>query len=155
MVTMIEELIEIAKVKHEIRFPVDNSIVLNELEIHETCLPSDVIRFYELCDGGVFWKDGKNRFEILGIESLCGDDFFFLPRNKSSGFYAGANFVICELDDGNAVGFAKGYHRSMYPIFFLDHESYPNYDIEADDIVATSFSEFLERLLHCEGEWWW
>jgi hypothetical protein len=86
---------------------------------------------------------------------MDGDDHFFLPRGMADNQYAGTFLVVCALEDGDAIAFNKGALRSTYPVYFLDHERYPDYDLGSNDVVAASFTDFLERLLDCGGKEWW
>ena len=150
-----EKLIESAKAIHKINPVSGDPAVFEQLDSLEISLPTDFRSFYDLCDGGDFWPEGQNRFTIFSIEQICGDEFFFQPKGKAASKFSGELIVFCELDDGNAIGFKKGSLRSTYPVLFLDHESYPNYEFEEEDLVATSFHSFIDKVLNCNGEWWW
>jgi hypothetical protein len=59
-------------------------------------------------------------------------------------------YVICDVQDGNyAVVDVSRKENGRYPLIDGYHEAWP--DSEYCDPIASSFSEFLEKLLRSKG----
>jgi hypothetical protein len=144
-----DEFIERIKFQHSWKPPDPNvADILNLFEkTHLFRLPNDLVYFYRHYSQATLFD---NRFHILPIASLsristviCGDD--------SADWCPPSWYAFCDLRDGNYVGMdLSTVGGNSCNILDCYHEDVPNFRI-----IATSFSEFFERILTAQGEIYW
>lgn len=122
-------------------------------------LTDDIIRFYELCGGVTLFKDAPYSVRILAPDEVKQSTPIFwdeeimeaaqetLEYKISSGWY-----VIVDLHDSNylSIDLNKKRRGRCYQTFW---DSYAV--IGETPIVASSFSDLLERLVENQGDYWY
>jgi len=138
--------------RHHVTFEEKNEITtIGKLN---SVLPKDLVEFYKHTDGAILFEEA---FKILGSGLLMDEHQCFLPKEiylKECGKQElqSEYIIFCLLADGDALAVRKYNLHFIAPIFYLDHEMYPDFEAE---IIAGSFSIFLEAALDSGGNYWW
>jgi antitoxin YokJ len=126
-------------------------------EEHE--FTDEIIRFYELCGGVTLFKDAPYSVRILTPDEVIRttpifwDDEILDAADESIEIKVSSSwYVIVDLHDSNYLSIDLNRSRlgRCYQTFW---DSYAV--IGETPIVASSFSDLLERLLENQGDYWY
>lgn len=122
-------------------------------------LPDEIIRFYELCGGVTLFEDAPYSVKILQPDEvrqtipIFWDEEIMEAARESIEFKVSSGwYVIADLHDSNFLSVDLNRNRlgRCYQTFW---DSYAV--IGETPIVASSFSDLLERLLENQGDYWY
>lgn len=125
----------------------------------EHALTDEIIRFYELCGGVTLFKDAPYSVRILPPDEvkqatpIFWDNEIIEAAQESIEFKVSSGwYVIVDLDESNYLSVDLNRKRlgRCYQTFW---DSYAV--IGETPIVASSFSDLLERLLKSQGDYWY
>ena len=113
-------------------------------------LPEDMVAFYRRCDGASLFGHPDSPFRILPIREV--ETMREFMYGSSDERYGPASLVcFCDTLDrsGLAIELAAG------PQYGEVWDCYPLVWPEDGFVVASSFTQFLSRVLASGGEHWW
>jgi len=113
-------------------------------------LDPDLRAFYLHCNGAEFFKRlPEAPYQVLPLAEIVRARVAM--RGEDSDKWGPASmYAICDVQDGNyAVVDVSRQENGRYPLIDGYHEAWP--DPRYCDQIASSFSEFLEKLLRSEG----
>jgi cell wall assembly regulator SMI1 len=146
------ELIERIRREHKFNPPLPEVQIAAMEEQLEYKLPDDLKEFYRYCNGAALFEDANwpftfvplEEFHRVTIDILGEEDDEWAPYTKSW-------YSVCDVWDGNYIAAdlssVNGSHCWLIDCF---HETYSD-----GDVIALSFTEFLEQALNSEGGHYW
>jgi cell wall assembly regulator SMI1 len=149
----VDRLVEITKKKHHAR----PKATLNSIErfqrSHYVTLPADMKAFYSHCDGASLFEKDDPTYKLLPLSQIArarilvnGEDTDACGPESWYGF--------CDVRDGNYVAIDLDTASSTFScVFDCFHETFP--DPAYTNMIARSFSEFLENALNSRGQLYW
>ncbi len=154
MDTSINKLIDIVIVDHKPNPPLSSRSIARHERRFGHPLPSDLRQFYERCNGASLFsgKDG-HPFRIMPLHKVNRTRIYIFGRDTSD-WAPESWYAICDMSDSNYIGVDLAFSNSnSYPVIDCFHESHGTHG--DDQIIALSFTEFLQCTLASKGKPYW
>ena len=116
-------------------------------------LPADLKEFYGLCNGAMLFPDrGGWRYRFVPLEEMRRVRIDVLGVDEDFGDVPTASwYSLCDVQDGNFVAIDLASTNGSFSwIIDCFHEEFG-----LGPIIALSFTEFVERALKSNGDYFW
>ena len=150
---MLSSLIEEIKRSHFPNPPASAEALEQFEQTHGWPLDNEMRAFYSACNGARLFRQLGAPYSILPLEKILRVRVA-IASEDSDEWGPASLYAICDVQDGSYVAVDTGAApKGPYPLIDCFYDTFPDPDYL--DVVATSFSAFLEKALRSEGRLYW